>query len=102
MLIFNNSKATKYYFLLFQSMMNKLDLHQLETWTVIAWALRNALNKFYFRHLHQLQPKAFFGWSCWPLSRIPASHCSSKEILIETLLPYSVVLLFLLSLLVFV
>ena len=33
------SKAAKYYFLLFRSMMNKLDLHQLETWTVIAWAL---------------------------------------------------------------
>lgn len=54
------SKAAKYYFLLFRSMMNKLDLHQLETWTVIAWAMWNALNKFYFRHLHQLQPKAFF------------------------------------------
>ena len=33
------SKAAKYYFLLFRSMMNQLDLHQLETWTVIAWAL---------------------------------------------------------------
>ena len=47
------------FFLLFQYMVDKLDMQQLEVWFVIGWALWNARNKYHFEHI-QLHPKVIF------------------------------------------
>lgn len=41
-------------FLLFCSLMSKLDIKELEVWAILAWAIWNARNKFYFE---RVQPK---------------------------------------------
>ena len=44
------------FFLLFQHLVAKLDLKDIERWVVISWAIWNARNKFYFERT-QTQPK---------------------------------------------
>ena len=44
------------FFLLFQQMRNKLSKLELERWTVTAWAIWNARNKFYFQQI-QTHPR---------------------------------------------
>ena len=43
-------------FMLFRWLIDKLSKQELERWTVTAWAIWNARNKYYFEHI-QIQPK---------------------------------------------
>ena len=43
-------------FMLFRWLMDKLSKQELERWTVTAWAIWNARNKYNFEHI-QIQPK---------------------------------------------
>lgn len=46
--------------MLFRWLIDKLLQQELERWAVIAWAIWNARNKFYFEHI-QTHPKSIFG-----------------------------------------
>ena len=44
------------FFMLLQRMVSKLEEHDVEKWAVIAWAIWNARNKYYFERI-QLHPR---------------------------------------------
>ena len=46
------SKVGTNLFLLFECMRKILDPLELEKWAVMAWAIWNARNKYYFEHVH--------------------------------------------------
>lgn len=53
------SNQAEDFFLLFKMMNQKLNATELEKWSTVAWAIWNARNQFYFKHV-QVHPKMIF------------------------------------------
>ena len=64
-------------FMLFRWFIDKLSQLELEIWAVIAWAIWNAWNKFYFEHI-QTHPKSIFDGAIGFAGISKIGSCSNK------------------------